>query len=262
MDIVVYDIEASCDNKELNRYYNMETIEIGAIKLRNGEIIDKFQSFIKPQHVTELTEFCTELTGIIYDDLKDARLFNEVILEFYDFIKNCETYSCGQFDRKFLVRELFSKNMGQTHNHIVKEIQDKHIDLKGHFARVTNKKKQGMIGMAQELNIELTGNHHRALDDTENLVKIFLEVEKIRERQILKIFNKETMSKIKEALNTHHEISDFGNLSTMEILDKHMNTILTDIEDDKLTYVTPRKLKTLNHYKKRFSFDGVLGDEY
>lgn len=262
MDIVIYDIEASCDNKESNRNYKMETIEIGAVKIEKGKVVDKFESFIKPQHVTELTEFCTELTGITYDDLKLSKTFNEVILDFYEFIKGCETYSCGEFDRKFLVRELFSKNMGQTHNHIVKEIQSKHIDLKGHFARVTNKKKQGMIGMAQELNIELTGNHHRALDDTENLVKIFLEIEKIRKTKVEKVFNKENILKVKNGLNKHHQISNLENLSTLDILDKYMKVIIEDIEDNKLTYVNSRELKTLNHYKKRFGFEGVLGNEY
>ena len=45
-------------------------IEIGALKVRNGEIVDTFETFVK--YDGELPEFITQLTGITNDMLIDA----------------------------------------------------------------------------------------------------------------------------------------------------------------------------------------------
>ena len=44
--------------------------EIGAVKVRGGEIIGEFQTFVNPQH--GLSDFITSLTGITDDMLADA----------------------------------------------------------------------------------------------------------------------------------------------------------------------------------------------
>lgn len=258
VETVVFDIEASCDDTNINPYYNMETIEIGAVKVKGGVITDEFQTFVKPEYVASLTPFCTELTGITYDDLKDAPSFNEAIVQFYSFIYGLPIYSCGEFDKKFLVRELKEKGTNYSHKMAENAILSSHINLKKHFSAITGKGMCGMMSMAKILNIEVTGTHHRGLDDARNLAKIYIKLEEIRENEINKVFNGDSLVNLIENINKHHNqqyeiIGDSikagnDNISTLEFVDKWRNVILID---HKLKYLSKDEAKTLERYAKR-----------
>ena len=52
----------------LSAYYD-EVIEIGILKVRNNNIVEKFSQLIKPEH--EIDDFITDLTGITNDMVCD-----------------------------------------------------------------------------------------------------------------------------------------------------------------------------------------------
>ncbi len=58
--------------------------EIGAVKVRGGEIIGEFQTFVNPQH--GLSDFITSLTGITDDMLADAPKIKSVLPDFFEFL--------------------------------------------------------------------------------------------------------------------------------------------------------------------------------
>ena len=58
--------------------------EIGAVKVRAGEIIGEFQTFVNPQH--GLSDFITELTGITDEMLADAPKIKSVLPDFFEFL--------------------------------------------------------------------------------------------------------------------------------------------------------------------------------
>ena len=58
--------------------------EIGAVKVRSGEIIGEFQTFVNPQH--GLSDFITSLTGITDEMLEDAPTVNEVFPDLLEFL--------------------------------------------------------------------------------------------------------------------------------------------------------------------------------
>ena len=58
--------------------------EIGAVKVRGGEIIGEFQTFVNPQH--GLSDFITSLTGITDEMLEDAPTINSVLPDFLEFL--------------------------------------------------------------------------------------------------------------------------------------------------------------------------------
>ena len=58
--------------------------EIGAVKVRGGEIIGEFQTFVNPQH--GLSEFITSLTGITDDMLANAPKIKCVLPDFFEFL--------------------------------------------------------------------------------------------------------------------------------------------------------------------------------
>ena len=58
--------------------------EIGALKIRGGEIISEFQSFVNPGHA--LPEFITSLTGITDAMLFGAPAIAEILPTFFEFL--------------------------------------------------------------------------------------------------------------------------------------------------------------------------------
>lgn len=58
--------------------------EIGAVKVRGGEIIGEFQTFVNPQH--GLSNFIISLTGITDDMLTDAPKIKSVLPDFIEFL--------------------------------------------------------------------------------------------------------------------------------------------------------------------------------
>lgn len=264
---VIFDIEASCEDKKISTDYKMETIEIGAVKVSQGKVIDTFHTFVKPQYNSELTRFCTELTGITFADLKDAPVFSEAILAFYEFAKGSLMYSCGDFDRKLFIEELNQKGDNWGHEQAKKTINSQHRDLKVFYNKVTGKKKKGLLGMAGELGIPVTGTHHRALSDAENTAKIFIEVERMRNVILEKEFHGTVMKKLVAGLNVHNideyeitiENEDLYAVTNIkankrteytkaDFLDHFSRTIIM-INEEK-SYISPYKLNILKRYTK------------
>lgn len=253
MKTVIFDIEASCEDRNLdkNRTYNMETIEIGAVKIENGQITEHFKTFIRPEYVDKLTPFCTDLTGITFKDLENSPLFNEAILDFYEFIQGCTIYSCGDFDKKFLVRELKEKGNSLTHKLVENAILSSHKNLKVLFSDITQKGQKGMLGMASVLNVNIEGTHHRAYDDAKNLADIYLKLQDVRKQELEKVFNDKVFSKLIEKLRELHNnniLQEQNNISKVELLDNLRYVILIDHKENGRSYLTKEQLETLKRY--------------
>lgn len=77
---IFFDLETSCLNSKC-----AEIIEIAALKVSNGEIIDKFNSLIKPQN--GITADSTAVNGITEEMVKDAPVASEVLADFINFIE-------------------------------------------------------------------------------------------------------------------------------------------------------------------------------
>lgn len=60
-----------------------EIIEISAIRIEHGEIVDEFSELIKPKE--KISEFITKLTGITNEMVKNSRNIKEVLASFKNF---------------------------------------------------------------------------------------------------------------------------------------------------------------------------------
>lgn len=76
---VVIDLETT----GLDPFFD-EIIEIGALKVENGIIIDKYQTLVKPEN--EIDEYVEELTGITNEMLADAPKPETILTDIIDFI--------------------------------------------------------------------------------------------------------------------------------------------------------------------------------
>ncbi len=95
-DVVVFDVETTGLD-----YRECEIIEIGAVKLHEGEIVENFSCFVRPSK--SIPADITNLTGITDDMVKDAYPIKDVIVDFYKFCYNCVIVAYNiDFDFKFI----------------------------------------------------------------------------------------------------------------------------------------------------------------
>ena len=77
-DYICLDLETTGLNPKIDKI-----IEIGAVKVRNGIIVDSFETFVAPER--KLEERITELTGITDKMLENAPSKEEIIPKFLEF---------------------------------------------------------------------------------------------------------------------------------------------------------------------------------
>lgn len=78
---VVFDLETTGFSPEY-----AEIIEIGAVRVENGIIVSRFQTYVKP--FKRIPYNITELTGITDNMVKNAPRIEDAIVKFLDYIGN------------------------------------------------------------------------------------------------------------------------------------------------------------------------------
>ncbi|MGL4991101.1 MAG: PolC-type DNA polymerase III [Sarcina sp.] len=156
-EFVVFDIETTGFSSK-----NDKIIEIGAVKIKNGEVIDKFSCFVNPKRT--LPAIIIELTGITDEMLIDADSIDNVILKFMEFVGNATMVAHNAaFDVSFIKKNLRDLNKG-FNNQVLDTVA---------LARFLypELKKVKLNIVAKHLGISLE-NHHRAVDDAKATAEI------------------------------------------------------------------------------------------
>jgi DNA polymerase-3 subunit epsilon len=155
----VVDIETN--NLPLNE---AKVIEIGAVILKNGDILDEFNSFIFTDF---LPEAIINLTGITVDMLKNAPSEAEVLEKFRLFLGTDVFVAHNvEFDYSFLSYAFRRYNFAPFLNRKLCTIK---------LARKTIKSVKYGLGTLREVLEINEGVHHRALSDARSAAKVFLE---------------------------------------------------------------------------------------
>ncbi|WP_211442450.1 3'-5' exonuclease [Collimonas humicola] len=172
-NILVVDLEATCSDDGTIAAEKMETIEIGACWVDgDGIVIDRFQSFVQPVLNRRLTPFCTNLTGIQQENVDAAPQFHvaaELLRQFVDRHRTASSTWCswGAYDRRQIERD-------SVLHGIVQPIELPHQNAKRLFAKAQRIGKEiGMAKACQLAGLALEGTHHRALDDSINVARLF-----------------------------------------------------------------------------------------
>ena len=151
-DFVVFDIETTGFSPVENRI-----IEIGAVKVCDGKIVDHFSTFVNP-----------EVTSIRDDMVVDAEKIESVLPEFLQFSEGCMlvAHNAG-FDMSFIMENC---------DRLEIEHDFTYIDTVG-MARVMlpTQAKHTLDAVAKTLGVSLL-NHHRAVDDAEATAEIFVKL--------------------------------------------------------------------------------------
>ena len=159
-DFVVFDIETTGFSP-----VNNKIIEIGAVKIQQGEITDRFSVFVNPG--VPIPFEIEKLTSINDSMVMDAPPIEVILPQFLDFCQNAVLVAHNaNFDMSFIMEN--AKRQGLLRKFTF-------VDTLG-IARVllTHQAKHTLDAVAKTLSISLE-NHHRAVDDAECTAHIFLK---------------------------------------------------------------------------------------
>src|SRR4029077_2739768 len=172
---LIVDVEATCSDDGSVPRHEMEIIEIGAVmqSARTFEVESEFQSFVRPVRHPELTEFCTELTGINQGDVAGAPLFRDALPAMMEWMYAFgDSLFCfwGDYDRKQFLQDWRFQRVAYP-------FRSGHLNLKAEFSRVLGRKKKlGIAEAVRFLGMEFEGSHHRGLDDARNMARVVRRV--------------------------------------------------------------------------------------
>lgn len=156
---VVFDLETTGFSSEYDKI-----IEIGAVKIKNGNIIDSFSTFVNPE--IKIPYNITELTSITNDDVKNADTIDNVLPKFMEFCKDSVLVAHNaNFDMSFI-----RKNCNDLSIDINYTIMDTVPLAKFLFPEL---KRYKLNTIAKHLGVSLE-NHHRAVDDAKATADILL----------------------------------------------------------------------------------------
>ena len=184
--------------------------EIGAVKVKDGEIVDTFECFVNPE--VPIPQKIVEITHITDDMVKDAETIDIVMPKFLEFIGDLKLVAHNaDFDVGFL--KYNAENLGL-------KMDNEYIDslkLSRQLYPEFKKHKLGII--AEKLGIKVE-NAHRALDDVKTLVKVFLKMlEKVNQEEPKKRGKKkEEKKELYKTLPSYHAIILVKNLKGLRNL--------------------------------------------
>ena len=235
---VVFDIETTGLNKQQDKI-----TEIGAVKIENGQIIDRWSSFVNPEK--HIPEHISELTSITDEMVANAPKISEILPEFLEFCKGSVLVAQNaRFDTGFI--KLSCKRLGLEYKF---PCIDTLMLARGLYPELSNHK---LDTLTKHLNVILE-NHHRAVDDAKATADIFIKMlEELKSRNVKNLntlndlFDIRSMSKKSKA---HHIVLLAKNQTGLK-------NIYELVSESQLKYMvrTPRIPKSLLTSKR----DGII----
>ena len=155
---VVFDIETTGFSSVTNHI-----IEIGAVKVENGKIVDRFSTYVNPQE--PIPYRITKLTTITDADVMDAPTIDQVLPEFFAFCEGCILVAHNaSFDTGFIKENARKLELPYAYTHVDTLAMAR--VLLPQLAKFTLDHVAKTVGVSLE-------NHHRAVDDAEATAEIF-----------------------------------------------------------------------------------------
>ena len=193
---VVFDLETTGFSPN-----TCKIIEIGAVKVENGTITERFSEFVNPQ--VPIPFKIEELTGIRDDMVMGAETIEEILPRFMEFCEGCVMIAHNaEFDMSFIRKNCMDLDI--PCNHTVGDT----VAMARILLPALHRFKLDTVAKALKISLE---NHHRAVDDAECTAHIFVKfIEMLKERHIetlndLNSLGATSVDTVKK-LPTHHAI--------------------------------------------------------
>lgn len=171
---VVFDIETTGLSKETE-----SITEIGAVKVVDGKIIDRFSTFVNPER--PIPAEITKLTGITNEMVADAPVITEILPRFLEFCQDAVLVAHNaNFDTGFIRLNAERKCGIEVKNTVLDTLELSR-------ALLPELKKHKLDIICEQLGVSLEG-HHRAVNDAEATAEVFLKfIDMLVEKEIYKV---------------------------------------------------------------------------
>lgn len=165
---VVFDLETTGFSAEVDRI-----IEIGAVKIKNGEIVDNFSKFVNPK--IPIPFRIEKLTGINDSMVMEAEPIEKILPEFLEFCGDAVmvAHNAG-FDTSFIINN--AERLGIKYDPTIMDTV-----LLAQFV-IPNLHNYKLDTLCKHLVVSLE-NHHRAVDDAQATAYIYLKMVKMLEER-------------------------------------------------------------------------------
>ncbi len=217
-EYVVFDIETTGLSPKFNKI-----IEIGAVRIKDGKIQDKYSQFINPE--VPIPYSITKLTSINDNMVMDSPTIEEVLPQFFEFVGDAILVAHNaSFDTGFIKE--FARRQGLPFDYtIVDTLTLAHI-------LIPELGKYTLDRLCKQFNVSLL-NHHRACDDAAATAEIFVKlIRMIKEKDIstikeLNIMGSASPESIKKG-KTYHGIilvkNEVGRVNLYRLIsESHIN---------------------------------------
>jgi len=214
--LIVIDVEATCQKNFSKEFKTkQEIIEFGihVVEENSLSIIHKLSIIVKPIFHPQLTDFCKELTGITQKQVDNGvpftqaiEIIKQVIREPHKVLPSQDIFcSWGNFDYNIIdkncnLHKVFNpfKSLPSGIGLIGNCGMYRHVNLKQFIADWYRRKPCGLKRCCSYLKIGFQGQHHSAIDDSFNIVRILRTIQ-----------DKDKIS-VKELLETYEEQGSGG----------------------------------------------------
>ena len=168
-EYVVVDVETTGGSGDSHR-----VTEIGAVKLRDGRIVDRFSTLLNPQRT--IPPGITRLTGITPAMVEDAPYFADVADEFEAFMQGAIFVAHNvEFDYGFIAREF---------GRLGRKFRYPRLCTCASMRKLyPGRRSYSLAALAEAYDIPLR-NHHRALCDAEAAAQLLLIVNEKRSEML------------------------------------------------------------------------------
>lgn len=231
---VVFDIETTGLSS-----LNDKITEIGAVKIQDGKIVDRYSQLINPER--KLSPKIIELTGITDEMLQDQPPIEDVLPQFMEFVGDAMFVAHNSdFDTGFIKQNC--QVLGLPYH-------SKAIDTVAiSRAILTDLKSHKLNIVAKRLGIKLE-NHHRAVDDAQATAEIFL--------RFLEIFKEKGVQRLDQVnqkfVNTDYRSKHPNHITILAQNPTGLKNLYKIISDAHVKHFhkQPRILKSvLNQYRE------------
>lgn len=229
---VVFDVETT----GFNAASGDTIIEIGAVKIHHGKIIDQFSKLINPHR--PLPAVITKITGITDEMLKEEASEEQVVKEFYAWVKDLPMVAHNaKFDASFLEMAYQRHNIGPYHNPLVDTLE---------LSRVLNPNwhRHGLSNLVKRYDIPFQENqHHRAEYDAKATALIFYQmIQKLVQQNI------KTLDEVKNLVSKDdlHKVGTGYHITLLTQNNEGLKNLfkIISLANTKYLYKTPRILRS------------------
>ncbi len=166
-DFVVFDLETTGLNNSPAMGTMDHIIELGAVKIRGGQICEKLSTFVACP--VRLSEEIIGITGIKDEMLVGAPEVGDVLADFYKFSAGCALVGHNvQFDYKFI------RYYGEKEGFVFHQKQYDTMVMAQRTLHLAHNRLNDLVDY-----FGFTFRHHRAFDDAFATAKVFLELARI-----------------------------------------------------------------------------------